>query len=804
MKLRAFAGVAAASGISLVGSVGCGDHGSTPSSSANLPSPVNGVYSLQIEAATPSALPKCTSALAGTVAYVSSPASLWACSGGNWCEINCTNSSAGDVAYASSSQTLVACVSNSWTPVALPQGPKGAQGDAGPPGPQGPEGDAGATGATGPQGAAGAQGLQGISGEAGTNGAAGAQGPQGPQGEAGATGATGPQGPQGDAGATGAQGDAGAESLVLVTQIGPGTQCAAGGEEIQVAVDTNGDGVLEPGEVQQTAYVCNGVNTGTDASPGACAIATLQCTGQQPQICTSAGVWESVGLSCDTGAAATGGKEATKAGIAESCCGGACIDTTSDPNNCGACGSACGETTSTCCDSACSDTTSDPNNCGGCGNVCTTTDPNASGSTCDGSECVIRCNPPFSLCTGACVNEETDTNNCAGCGVECGGGTSCSGGTCLSLGFGDGSSGALDVTTTTTIDTAAASVAGTAGSSTVTLTNVSGTFAAGQEVFLHQTQAATGPVGNYEFAHVASVSGTTLTLAAGLANTYLTDGTHRAQVVVVPEFTSVAVAAGGFLTAPVWNGNTGGILVLDAQTTVTIAGTVSIAGSGFRGEPVPACETHCATGTSGESQLGAGADQSLAANGGGGGGGAGGEDCGMGGGGAYGAGGGAGSPNTGGTCSSAGNAAGGAADGVPDLATTLLFGGAGGMGGMDEDGGNPGSGGSGGGLVFIQGNALTITGSVSSSGAAGGNGSNNNCGSGCGMGGGGGGAGGAIRLVAATSANVGKDLLVSTGAPGGICTCESGTAGTGGNGRVGILAPSGGIAGTTEPTFDPE
>ena len=52
--------------------------------------------------------------------------------------------------------------------------------------------------------------------------------------------------------------------------------------------------------------------------------------------------------------------------------------------------------------------------------------------------------------------------------------------------------------------------------------------------------------------------------------------------------------------------------------------------------------------------------------------------------------------------------------------------------------------------------------------------------------------------------NVGKDLLVSTGAPGGICTCESGTAGTGSNGRVGILAPSGGIAGTTEPTFDPE
>ena len=88
MRLVTFAGIAAASGLALAGSAGCGDQNQGSAPSTALPAPVNGVYSVQIQANTPSALPKCTSALGGTVAYVSSPASLWACSGGNWCQIN--------------------------------------------------------------------------------------------------------------------------------------------------------------------------------------------------------------------------------------------------------------------------------------------------------------------------------------------------------------------------------------------------------------------------------------------------------------------------------------------------------------------------------------------------------------------------------------------------------------------------------------------------------------------------------------------------------------------------------------------
>ena len=360
-----------------------------------------------------------------------------------------------------------------------------------------------------------------------------------------------------------------------------------------------------------------------------------------------------------------------------------------------------------------------------------------------------------------------------------------------------------------------AAAAGSAGSINVTLSSVTGTFAAGQHVFLHQTQAASGSVGFYEFGIVASVSGTTLTLTAPLTNTYVTDGTHHAQVVRVPQYTTVNVAAGGTLTASAWNGTTGGILVLEATSSVTVAGTVTMDGNGFRGTRNATCGVHNIAGIAGESQLGVGVQGPGTvggpANGGGGAGGSRGQDCGEGGGGGYGAVGNPGGPRTQcGTGSPAGCSAsvndgtGGAAIGVANLASVVLFGGAGGEGGHDEDGGYAGDGGDGGGLIFIRSNTLGVTGTISSAGTAGGSGVNT-CGDGCGMGGGGGGAGGAIRFNTLVSAALGSSRITATGAAGGTCTCGGG--GNGGNGsvgRIGVLAPAASVTGTTSPTYDAE
>ena len=113
-----------------------------PSAATDEPPPQ--VYKIDLVSATVSALPKCTSALAGTTVLVQSPVALYSCQASNWVLIPCTAGLAGAVAYASASQTLLACTSGQWTQIPVQQGP------AGPPGPQGPMGATGATGATGP------------------------------------------------------------------------------------------------------------------------------------------------------------------------------------------------------------------------------------------------------------------------------------------------------------------------------------------------------------------------------------------------------------------------------------------------------------------------------------------------------------------------------------------------------------------------------------------------------------------------------------------------------------------------------
>jgi hypothetical protein len=111
---------------------------------------------------------------------------------------------------------------------------------------------------TGQQGEQGPIGLTGAQGPQGEQGPIGLTGAQGPQGEQGPIGLTGPQGEQGPAGANGTNG---LNSLIRTTAEPAGTNCTNGGTKIETGMDANGNGVLDAEEVDQTEYVCNGINT---------------------------------------------------------------------------------------------------------------------------------------------------------------------------------------------------------------------------------------------------------------------------------------------------------------------------------------------------------------------------------------------------------------------------------------------------------------------------------------------------------------------------------------------------------------
>ncbi|MFO0652356.1 MAG: hypothetical protein U0326_39420, partial [Polyangiales bacterium] len=499
-------------------------------------------------------------------------------------------------------------------------------------------------------------------------------------------------------------------------------------------------------------------------------------------------------------------------------CSGACTNTSIDPTNCGACGTVCSLPNATefcltgrcgvaACDTGfgdCNATASDGcevnltntlSNCGRCGNVCPTA-ANAT-TTCASGVCGFTCNTNFGDCNGVAsdgceVDLRTNSSNCGACGTSCGAGVPCSAGRCQ---FGTGSDGPL--TAGGTINNVRAAASGASGSMTLAIASVSGTFLAGRQVIVHQTQGA--GAGTYQRAVIASATGSALTLTAPLAASF----TSGAQVVMVQEYTTVNLPSGATLTAPAWDGTTGGILAFDSSDA-TINGTITMSARGFRGRN-HGCFYRCGRGFQGESASGLGG-VTIAANGAGGGGGGQGQDDACGGGGGYGAAGSNGGNGGCGACAEAcpipGGAAGGAT-GAANLGTSLFFGGAGGEGGADEDGGNPGRGGNGGGIVLLRVTTLTVGSSalISSDGEAGSPGNQGACGGGgCGMGGGGGGAGGAVRIVVLTAASVNTNRITALGAGGGSPTCGSTIGGTGGVGRIGINAPT--FTGSTNPARD--
>ncbi len=150
----------------------------------------------------------------------------------------------------------------------------------------------------------------------------------------------------------------------------------------------------------------------------------------------------------------------------------------------------------------------------------------------------------------------------------------------------------------------------TAGATTITVASAAG-ITAGDVLLVYQAQGATisttnantygavtalGNAGRYEYVSVASVSGTTITLGRACSLTPLRfTYSSGAQVLRVPQYTSLTVNAGASIVPQAWNGSTGGIVAAIVDGTATVNGSINANGRGFRGGAIDNDTT--ATGT---------------------------------------------------------------------------------------------------------------------------------------------------------------------------------------------------------------
>jgi hypothetical protein len=400
---------------------------------------------------------------------------------------------------------------------------------------------------------------------------------------------------------------------------------------------------------------------------------------------------------------------------------------------------------------------------------------------------------------------------------------------------GDGHEGAVTVSTNSVLNysaplNSAASVgatslttgtgqAGAVGTATTTGSAAQTQFEANRLALVIQSSNYTGPgatsgsqadidlatsaTGQWELARISSVSGSlaagmTVNFANPLVNSYASTG---AQIVAIPEFTTVQVNTNRSWSANPWNGTNGGITAFLASGAVNLSSassSINANGDGFRGGltyngTATACTQLDGTvgGGKGEgivSGVYPGSATSYAsrgnvANGGGGGvcensGGGGGGNGGQGGigGASY-----DGSRNVGGLGGTKLNYS---------AFDHAIFGGGGGAGDENNDGG--GAGGNGGGLVFVRANSLTGSGTLAATGNDGADSAN----VGSSDGAGGGGAGGVVYARFNTTAAC--TLASVKGGAGGDEQSTGGVHGPGGGGAGGrlVLQSSGGTCAT--------
>ncbi|MFK7805368.1 MAG: PKD domain-containing protein, partial [Anaerolineae bacterium] len=153
--------------------------------------------------------------------------------------------------------------------------------------------------------------------------------------------------------------------------------------------------------------------------------------------------------------------------------------------------------------------------------------------------------------------------------------------------------GVLNVTTSNFIDPNASSSflpeadSVISGSSAITLADSSG-FSTGNEVLLLTMDGV--QVGTFETATVSSTVGNTLILVAPVQNSYA--GTDKIVVQKVPHYDTVTIADGASLTAPTWDGQTGGMVAFEARVvTIEAGGEINLTGKGYQRDTGPGLAT---------------------------------------------------------------------------------------------------------------------------------------------------------------------------------------------------------------------
>jgi uncharacterized repeat protein (TIGR01451 family) len=112
---------------------------------------------------------------------------------------------------------------------------------------------------------------------------------------------------------------------------------------------------------------------------------------------------------------------------------------------------------------------------------------------------------------------------------------------------------------------------------------------AGGEPASGYSDPATGCLaGRYQFVRAGAGSGAVLNLTGSpltatyeQANATATTGRRTFQVIRVPQYANLTL--GGTVTAPDWNGESGGVVALDAAFTLNLGAGINVDGLGFRG-----------------------------------------------------------------------------------------------------------------------------------------------------------------------------------------------------------------------------